>query len=267
MQNNLPTQTLSGGVKEYEKKLTGEYKLAERQLISEHEERVTHLKKTMRTRVNEYELMSMFTAANTLNAEKTEPVDMQSVMWVENSVAKIDIGAAFYSLTIRQWQNELGATFTAVLCDIINYFARQFQVKNNISDAQILQIVAKLLAKQPQLKLKELIYVLSCALEGKYGQTYQNVGIDSILNWISLYYEESAIYLEGLKMSNKPDESRGETPWKEADKLLKDYEEKQRAKKRITDKVWGEEKKAQEDTARKEQVEAYKNSLTENEKE
>lgn len=267
MQNN--PQSLAnpfGGVKEFADKLKGQLEISRAMELAQCEERIAALENSSKLKLAEYKLMYGFVEANKLNEDKTDLANPTAIAWVEGEVAKIDLEACFYSLTLRQWNNETPANFGAALSDIMNYFFRQFEVKEKLTSTQVLQLSIKLLAAQPNLKLKELMYVLNSALQGKYGPTYQRVGIDSILQWLNAYYEESAGWLESLKVNGKQEESRGANPWDIEEKRLKKYEDEQRQKQRIVQKVWGEEKKAQEDTARKEQIEAYKNSLTENEK-
>jgi hypothetical protein len=268
MQNNNPQSLANpfGGVKEFADKLKSQLEISKGAELMQYEERVMALENSSKRKLEEYKLMYGFVEANKLNEDKTDLANPTAIAWVEGEVAKIDLEACFYSLTLRQWNNETPANFGAALSDIMNYFFRQFEVKEKLTSTQVLQLSIKLLAAQPNLKLKELMYVLNSALQGKYGPTYQRVGIDSILQWLNAYYEESAGWLESLKVNGKQEESRGETPWEVEEKRLKKYEDEQRQKQRIVQRVWGEEKKAQEDTARKEQIEAYKNSLTENEK-
>lgn len=263
MQNNN-NQSLAnpfGGVKEFADKLKSQLEISKGMELMQYQERVTALENSSKLKLAEYKLMYGFVEANKLNEDKTDLANPTAIAWVENEVAKIDLEACFYSITLRQWNNETPAHFGMALSDIMNYFFRQFEVKEKLTSTQVLQLSIKLLAAQPNLKLKELMYVLNSALQGKYGPTYQRVGIDSILQWLNSYYEESAGWLESLKVNGKQEESRGANPWDVEEKRLKKFEDEQRQKQRIVQKVWGEEKKAQESEARKQEVEAYKQKL------
>jgi hypothetical protein len=124
---------------------------------------------------------------------------------------------------------------------------------------QVLQLAIKLLSQQPKLRIMELVFVLNGALAGEFGAKegsshFQRIGIDTILGWLTRFYEQSSLHLEQRVTSLKQDESRGDAPWEVVERQMKAYQREQREKKDITEKVWGIEKRAK-------QIEEYKANL------
>jgi len=127
MQNNNPQSLANpfGGVKEFADKLKSQLEISKGAELMQYEERVMALENSSKRKLEEYKLMYGFVEANKLNEDKTDLANPTAIAWVEGEIAKIDLEACFYSLTLRQWNNETPANFGAALSDIMNYFFRQ----------------------------------------------------------------------------------------------------------------------------------------------
>lgn len=230
-----------------------EYLVKQNALVDEFKERKSQLLRIKEMRLNEYKFITHFIDLNTqMNEERVSPA---SLIALEKAISEISLLDSMRSNTIGYWQKEFGDGFIVpVLCDLLNYFLRQFTVKEKLDGNQIMQLACRLIVAQPNLRIKELVLCLNNALRGEYGPTYQRVGIESIMEWLSKYYEQSAKELESKKSQEKPDESRGEYPWTQLEKQMQRYREEQERKKEISDKVWGNEK-------RKREVDEYKEKI------
>lgn len=222
-------------------------------MIEEFKERKEALAKSCDRKVEEYKFMNSIVNINTL-ALKGE-VNPISLMEVEKELAGLNFESIASSFTLDYWRTQYSENMIVpVLCDIMSYFLRQFQVKEMLTDLQIMQLVIKLLAAQPKLRIMELVFVLREALAGTYGPTYQRIGIDTLLGWLSKFYEESAAHLECRVVNAKQTESRGESPWLVIEKQMRQYESEQREKKLIVDKIWKKEERERTVADYKEQV-------------
>lgn len=224
-------------------------------LVEEFKGRKEQLLRIKETRLNEYKFMHGIIAINTMMNNNN--VDPAALMQVERELANLTYDGAMNSQPMSYWQKEFGDSFIIpIVSDLLNYFLRQFTVKESLSGIQIMQLAARLITAQPHLRIKELVMLMNNALSGKYGPTYQRIGIETVMEWLTKYYEDSSKAIECKVVNSKQDESRGEQPWQVVEKDLKRYKEEQEAKKAIAEKVWGIEK-------RKREVVEYKESLTE----
>lgn len=222
-------------------------------MIEEYKDREEHLVLRRDRQVEEYKFMNSVVNINTL-ALKGE-VSPAALMAVEKELAGLNFENIAASFTLDFWRTQYSENMIVpVLCDIMSYFLRQFQVKEMLTDIQIMQLVIKLLAAQPKLRIMELVFVLREALAGAYGPTYQRIGIDTLLGWLSKFYEESAAHLECRVVNAKQTESRGESPWLVIEKQMKQYESEQREKKKIVDKIWKKQERERTVADYKEQV-------------
>ncbi len=213
-------------------------------MVEEYKERKQHLQNLCDRKIAEYEFIESIVTVNTL-LENSHPV-AAPVIALEVQLSKLDYENIAASFPLDFWRVQYGDNMIIpIIADIMHYFLRQFQVKELMTDVQIIQLAVKLMAQQPKLRIMELVFVFNQALQGAYGPTYQRIGIDTILGWLSKFYEESAAHLEATRINSKPDDSRGDQPWVVVEKKLKAYEQEQRAKKEITDKIWGIEKRLQ----------------------
>lgn len=209
-------------------------------MVEEFKDRKEHLILRRDRQVEEYQFMNNIVALNTMMHEnKTNPA---AVIAVEREIAALDFENIAASFPLDHWRIQFGENMIVpILCDVVNYFLRQFEVKEMLTDLQIVQLVSKLLVAQPKLRIMELVFVLKEALNGTYGPTYQRIGIDTLLGWLGKFYESSAVHLETKRINTKPEESRGDAPWTVIEKQMKQYETEQREKKAIVDKVWQKE--------------------------
>ncbi len=260
--NNLATLQSGGNnirtLENFTKLCQAEFTVKHNAMVERYKDEKTTLQLNMERKVDEYKFINSVIQLNTelLAATKngTSP-NPASIMAVEKELAQLNyenIGASF---PLDYWRTQYGeGMIVGIIADVMNYFLQQFQVKEKLSDIQIMQIALKLLAEQPLLRMRELVFVLNNALQGTYGPTYQRIGIDTILGWLSQFYDHSSGELESRRMNSRADESRGSTPWEVVERNMKKYEEEQRSKKLIVDKVWGIEK-------RQRQIDDYKESI------
>lgn len=252
LQNILPekkSSTSHGELKslaEFRTKTMDIYNHQRNNLIAEFRHRDQSLRAYAEMKCVELEMLAGIVALNSANNEGK--VDPMMIMKVEKELAGISYLQALNSMTLRGWQVELGdARFFGLLCDVLHHFLRQFQVKEMMSGNQIMTLASRLAVVNSQLKVKELIMVLSGALEGKYGVSdsgshFQRIGIDTVLGWISKFYEESAAALEVEYAKQKPESSQGDpSVWVIPERKLQAYKQDQQAKKAIVDQVWQKE--------------------------
>lgn len=227
-----------------------ELKVKHENMIVEYKERKAALILVKDTKVSEYAFINQIVQANTqLNNGNPSP---DLIMKIESEISALTFEDSMKSMSIAYWQKEFGNAFVLpIVCDLLNYFLRQFTVKEMLDGNQIMQLSLKLISSNPDLRIKELTMCLNNALLGKYGPTYQRIGIETILEWLSKFYNQSSIELES-KVLNSKEEGRGEQPWLAEDRKIKKYEDEQRQKKAVVDKVWGIEK-------RKSEVQDFKN--------
>lgn len=261
---NLP-KCLSGEsnlktVEDFASLCESEFQVKRNNLISEYTEKNNWLANIRDRQVKEYKFMHSIMEFNTNQIE--DKVNPAQIIEIEKSLAELNYETVAASFCLEHWRVQFGESMIVpVLCDIMSYFLNQFEVKEKLSDAQIMQLACKLLAAQPKLRVMELVFVLQKALAGDYGPTYQRIGIDTLLTWLKKFYEDSAIYLENKVANGRMHESRGEVPWEKVARDLKAYEDEQRKKKMIVDKVWNTAKQVREKEERLEQVKQYKDQV------
>lgn len=230
-------------------------------MVQEYRERKEYLQRSCDRKIEEYKFIHSIIHLNTQMQRNS--VNPDALMAVEKELAGMTYESIGGSFTLDFWRIEYGESMIVpVLCDVMSYFLRQFQVKEMLTDVQIMQLVIKLLAAQPKLRVMELVFVLKEALAGKYGPTYQRIGIDTLLGWLNMFYEESAAHLEAKMINSKPTESRGESPWLAIEKQMKKYEAEQREKKAVIEKIWGIEKQKQKAEEYKKQILETKETIT-----
>jgi hypothetical protein len=197
------------------------------------------------TKIAEYELMAAIIEANT--AEQNGQVNPALLMKIETQGAGLNYDNVAASYQLLFWQKQYGEQMLApVLAEIIGYFVKQFQVKESLTHEQAYLLATKLIAFHPHLRIKELIFVLNNALNGLYGPTYQRIGIDTILSWLSKFFEDSSLHLETKMANGKPDESRGEMPWQVLERRTKQYQDEIKRKAETNTKVFAAEKRKRE---------------------
>jgi hypothetical protein len=249
-EKNLATVLPSGGnnlktLDDFTKLCKSEFTVKHNAMVEEYKERKEALAKSCDRKVEEYKFLNSIVHINTLTL--SNKVDPASMMAVEKELAGLNFESIAASFTLDYWRIQFGEQMIVpILCDVMSYFLRQFQVKEMLTDVQVMQLVIKLLAAQPKLRIMELVFVMREALAGNYGPTYQRIGIDTLLGWLSKFYEESAAHLECRVVNSKSTESRGESPWLVVEKQMKQYESEQREKKKIVDKIWKKEERQQE---------------------
>lgn len=237
-----------------------DFKVQENRLMEELNDRYTHLQKLRDLQITEYDFMLRLVQAN--SAQLQGQMALSLTLTLEQQLAALGYDNAGTSLTLKYWRSQLGERqLIILLCDIINYFLYQFEVKEKPTEVQIMQLSCKLLAAQPHLRILELVFVLQQALHGHFGQTYARIGLDTLLGWLNKFYHHSADYLEGKMANNKTHESRGTQPWVEEEKNLARYRNQQLEKKRICDTVWQQAKELEQKT---QQLAAYKSQHTQN---
>lgn len=227
-------------------------------MIEEYKDRKQHLQLVCDRKIEEYKFINSIVQVNTCigNNQPNTAVVMQ----LEMELAKLDYDNIAASFPLDYWRVEYGENMIIpIISDLMLYFLRQFQVKEIITDVQVVQLAVKLLSQQPKLRIMELVFVLNGALQGEFGAKdgtshFQRIGIDTILGWLTKFYEQSAIHLEQKRINSKPQESRGAAPWVEQEKMLMKYEQEQRDKKAITDKVWQMETQKRKVEEHKEKV-------------
>lgn len=213
-------------------------------MIAEFKGKKEHLQLLCDRKIEEFKFIDSIVKVNT-SIINSQP-DTAGVMSMELKLASLDYENIAASFPLDYWRVEYGEQLIIpILCDTMSYFLRQFQVKEVLSDAQIMQLAIKLLSAQPKLRIMELVFVFNQALQGAYGPTYQRIGIDTILGWLTKFYEESAIHLENKIQNSKQDESRGSAPWEAEKKQMEKYAEEQRKKKTVTEQIWGFAKEKQ----------------------
>lgn len=240
-------------MEQFEQLCHDEYTVKHNAIADDYRQRRQHLQQRQQQQVAEYKFMHSLLQLNTLALHRQ--TDPALVMQVEQQLAALNYHTVLQSFTLQHWRTQFGESFILpVLADVLNYFLCQFTVKHNLTDLQIAQLVSKLLAQQPHLRIMELVYVLNQALAGTYGPTYQHIGIDTLLGWLTQYYSHSAAHLEHHTINHKPEEARGLQPWRMAEQQLKQYEQQQRQKKAIAERVWQHEARAREVQQYKDQI-------------
>ncbi len=230
-------------------------------LVEEFTGRKEQLLRIKDMQVNEYRFMSSIISLNTqMNEGKVSPA---AIMQLQADMDAIDYDSAMKSLTIRQWRKIHGDNMILpLISDILNYFLRQFTVKEKLTGNQIMQLAARLISSQPDLRVKELVLILNNALNGTYGPTYQRLGIESVMEWMTKYYDAASQALESKQVNNTQQESRGSQPWLEMERKLEAYKKEQMAKKEISDKIWKAEKHARNVQEFKDKVMSHGQSET-----
>lgn len=230
---------------EFSALVRAEVKHAQQLLAAEFAEKQELLINSAERKIAEYEFIGRIIEAN--SNEYAGAVNPQLLMQIEIRCAGLNYDNVCASYQLSYWQRQYGEhIIMPVLCDVISYFLRQFQVKENLSDNQVMLMATKLLALHPQLRLMELIFVLTNALNGVYGPTYQRIGIDTILVWLQQFFKDASQHLETKMSSKQPDENRGEMPWHLIEQRAKQYQEEINRKAEANSKAFAAEKRKRE---------------------
>lgn len=216
-----------------------ELKVKHDSMVAEYRDRKKGFELIRDTKIAEYKIIGQIVEMNTqLNEERVNP---DAMLELTSVISSISYEEAMQSFSIGYWEREFGKSFVLpVICDIVNYFVRQFVVKETLTGIQIMQYASIILTQMPSLRVKELVLLLRNALSGEYGSHWQRIGIDTLLQWQNEYFDKSSAILEGIAVGNK--ESRGEQPWLIQDRIASDkldkFKKEQLAKKQISEKVW-----------------------------
>ena len=234
-----------------------DYQLLEKNLLDEYNEKYEHLQKLRDRKIKEYNFMLLVVGANVRQQQML--VDMDATIELEQQLAALSFDNVGASYTLQNWRSNIGEKqLIVILCEVMNYFIYQFEIKSKLTEQQILHLSIRLISAQPHLRILELVFVLQRALNGDYGQTYNHIGIDTILGWLNRFYHESADYTEGRIQNMRIDEARGTQPWLEEEKRLVKYRDGQLEKKRINDAIWGH---AQQEAEKQQRHEAYRQAI------
>jgi hypothetical protein len=232
-------------LEQYELSLKSDFTVKKNNMIAEFRERENMMLAIVEVKLSEYEIISAIVNMNTeMNSGNPTP---ESMLRVAEFLSQINFDSAMRSMPLRIWEAELGKQFLLpVICDIVNYFIRQFKVKESVSGAEIMQYSIDLMFRNPELRIKELIMIFRDALSGKFGSTFQRIGIDTLYEWESKYFERAANHLESKVSSEKIGESRGQIAVDPMDERIKRYAEEVGKKKAISDHFWKREERRKE---------------------
>lgn len=253
-------------IEEFKTLMKAEYSHGIALLEEEFNERALRVKSDLKRKEFEFTFFSEIIEANTAKANGS--INIAKIALIEKRIANITFLAAFESISLKEWIKYYGESkIIPVVCDILSYFLNQITVKEAITGQQLVQLVVRLCAAYPHVKIVELIFVFNKVLIGEY-EHYQRIGIDTILGWISRYYEESSTYMEALHINNRQGESRGEAPWIAVERNLQRYREEQERKKEISQSIWKKERDFQNEResieARQREVENYRSKVLKN---
>jgi len=238
------------GLNTFKQSAEAEYAARHAEMVGEYKKQNENLQKQRDLKVAEYGLMwGIFELNRSMRPRASEEAEQRRresftpypLVELERRLADLNYESVGESFTLAFWRAQFGDNYILqVLSEVISYFLYQFEVKEKLTDEQVMQFVAKLLAHHTTLRIKELVFVLNNALCGKYGPHYQRIGIDTILGWLNAFYEDSTAYLEGQLSQMKKESTQGSYPWLEMEKSINRYADEQRAKKRVHDRIWGE---------------------------
>lgn len=195
--------------------------------------------KQTENQVREVELMKSITRANFQVLRGHQCPEL--LLDIIEQLAELNYPNVGASFDLDFWCRQYGREgFAPIFSDIIQYFIRQLEVTENLTDEGLAYLAHTLLANLPQLKIKELLFVLNKAVNGEYEATGNRVGVDTVLGWLSQYYHESATHLQATLYNYTP-----ENPDDTRRQQLQHYETQQREKQRLVDEVWERERKGQ----------------------
>lgn len=180
-------------------------------------------------------------------ANKQNPaikVDNTALLSVTEYLTSLNSQNALQSLPIAKWRAEFGdARFVDFMRDMLYYFLSQFNVKENLTEVQLTQLTMQIVTAMPNTRMKELLLILRNATEGKYGSTYQRIGVDTVFGWVNQYHIQASIEHEAAVMAENPTEKQGAAPWIQKDRELEQYKQDAAAKADINQKAFERAKK------------------------
>ena len=238
-----------------------EYQVKYENLLDEYKAKKSGLVQFKDLKIEESKFISQIVDVNTAMLDNR--LQAPELIKLELAMSDIDYNTANKSMTLDFWRKEIGeGKAITITCDIMSYFFRQFTVKEKLDGAQIMQLAIKLYTLHPSLKIKELIHCLSLALNGNYGAFYERISISKVSEWLSQYYEDSAVNAETEYYKNKSTESRGASIVDPMEVELRNFEKLQKAKKQIVDDVYKAEKSKE---AKEKRNEEFRNKTLNNE--
>jgi len=182
------------------------------------------------------ELKNLLAIANLNKSITNQNPDNTAILAVTEYLVSLDTQNALKSRPIRLWRAEFGdSRFISMLVQILLYFFRQFTVKENLTEVQLMQLAMQIVAGRPNMRMKELLLMLRRASEGRYGSTYQRIGIDTFNQWCILFEQEITMQIEVDNTAANPSEKRPATAWEEQASKQRAYEVVNRAKKEFWD--------------------------------
>lgn len=212
-----------------------EFEQKHEQMIVEYKERKASLVAFRDMKKDEYQLLTLLANLNTALIEKKRAIELIDTF--QTQVSAISYETSVRSLSIGKWRSEIGSKITGVVCDILDYFLRQFNVKENLNTQQIMMLASKIVNESPDLKVKELLHCLNLAVNGEYGETYNHIGVSDIAGWLKKYYEAQAVDRENKYYANKQNSVNGVAVWEKKEREFKDWEKGEKRKAEVKAKI------------------------------
>lgn len=196
-------------------------KLEIQNLQQEYEWKILKAKESARIKGNDFNaILGIMTAYVIVH---TNAPDKRAVIAAEIEIGAINLDNCTHSLQIGEIKAALGQVKAIEsLCAITGYFLQQLNLKDNMSEVQLMQYCTRLLHLMPYLKLREYLLALSTGI--KSGGLYSRIDASTIDTWIAKFYELQSIHND--KTNTTPEGSRGIEPWRDLEKRMELYDQR-----------------------------------------
>lgn len=190
----------------FKESVSNELKIKESNLIEEFKSRKAHLQLLADKKIEEYGVMNLICGINTVS--KDNKPNLRDIKDMESILSIIDLQKARNSYSLSFWEKE-NQNFIQILCEIIFYFQRKMNMKEKLSQEQIVMLSCSIINNYPALRFYELLHVFHLMIMGKLVKVYSYLSTETIFEAIDAYLTMQSNDIEVCYSRDKKTESRG----------------------------------------------------------
>lgn len=190
----------------FKESVSNELKIKESNLIEEFKSRKAHLQLLADKKIEEYGVMNLICGINTVS--KDNKPNLRDIKDMESILSIIDLQTARNSYSLSFWEKE-NQNFIQILCEIIFYFQRKMNMKEKLSQEQIVMLSCSIINNYPALRFYELLHVFHLMIMGKLVKVYSYLSTETIFEAIDAYLTMQSNDIEVCYSRDKKTESRG----------------------------------------------------------
>lgn len=172
---------------DFQKSVKAELQIQTDNLLTEFKGRKEQLIRIAATKEAEYNIMWNIVTIN--NSILNGTPETATILSIQEILSDLTLSKARTSMTLAFWSTNLGTLATSIVSDILLYFLRQINVKQSLTDIQILTCSVKIIKEYRTLRFIELLHCLNMGVSNHFGNSYQYIGVETIMEWIHKYLE------------------------------------------------------------------------------